>query len=190
MAKYTTLDEMKDRLGTVTTGLDLVLTSAIEGAEAAIEDYCGDRVFTVPTGAALARVYVPHGNHVYTDDIGSLTGFVVADTGQTYGATAYQLEPLNALVKGRPYDAIRLLGTSYLSTSYNQATVTVTAMWGWPAVPSPVKEATRILATDLYRMKDSQFGVAGFGEMGVMMVRENRTVANLLKNYRRAFAMR
>lgn len=192
MAKYVTEQEIAQRLANLSPTSETwsIMISAIDAAEAAVEDYCGDRVFTVPTGAATARVFIPRGGHVYTDDIGDLTGLVVADTSQTYGSTAYQLEPLNALAKGRPYDTIRLLGGLYASTCYGQATVTVTAPWGWPVTPEPVKEATRTLAGDLYHLKDNQFGVAGFGEMGVLMVRENSYVKSLLKNYRRAFAMR
>lgn len=189
MPNYTSLEEMKSRIGSMTDDLDVVLGLAIAAAETAVEDHCGERPFTADA-AASARVFIPRGGHVFVDDISSLTGLVIADTGQTYASSAYQLEPLNALAKGRPYEGIRLLGSSFISTSYDQATVTVTARWGWPAVPTAVKEATRILAADLFHLKDNQFGVAGFGEMGVLMVRENSYVKTMLKNYRRAFAMR
>lgn len=187
MSNYTTFADMRGRLTMVTAELDAVLLSAIDAAETAIEDYCGERVFTADL-AATARVFVPRGGHVFVDDISSTTGLVVADTGQTY--STYQLEPVNALAKGRPLTAVRLLGGCFAQAYCEEASVTVTARWGWPSVPTPVKNATEILAADLFNMRDNQFGVAGFGDMGVMRIRENAQVKNLLVNYRRAFAMR
>jgi hypothetical protein len=193
MPNYTTLEEMKSRLGSISDDLDVVLTAAIDAAETAIEDVCG-RPFTL-AASATPRVFRGLGAYVRVDDISSATGLIVTDIFQTF--TQYQLEPLNALGPGRryhPYTLIRLATGFYFAPPiyYGQATVTVTAFWGWTTVPNPVKEATRILAADLFHMKDNQFGVAGFGELGVVMVRENKTVVGLLKNYRRgehAYAM-
>jgi hypothetical protein len=50
------------------------------------------------------------------------------------------------------------------------ASVQVTAKWGWPAVPPAVKQAAFIVAADLFKAKDSAFGVAGFGEFGAVRV--------------------
>lgn len=191
MPNYTSIGEMKLRIGSLNEdpATVIALDAAINAAEAAVEDYCG-RVFTT-TSVASARVFVPRGGHVFTDDISSTSGLIVADTGTTYAGSTYQLEPLNGIGRnGRPwpYEAIRLVnGAFFVFPIYvGQATVTITAKWGWPSVPEPVIDAVRILAGDLYRMKDNQFGVAGFGEMGVLRIRENATVANMLAIYRRA----
>lgn len=186
MANYTSLEEMKDRLGAVASGLDLVLVLAIDAAEAAVEDPgfgCGRR-FTADT-VATARVFESCGNYVYVDDISSTSGLIVADTaGTTY--TAYQLEPLNGIgPNGRPWPYTKIrLATQYFAypTYAGQATVIVTAKWGWPAVPNPVRDAVRILASDLFGMRNNQFGLA-FTDMAAVRIRENATVVKLLHTY-------
>jgi hypothetical protein len=183
MANYTNVAEMAARLGVSidATGLSL----AIDAAEAAAEDYCG-RVFTLQT-STTTRHFCAYGyRFVDVDDIAATTGLVVADTNTTH--TNYQLEPLDGQwPNGRPgpYTRIRLLSEIFAYPIWpGQATVTITARWGWPSVPAPVADAVRILAGDLFKMKDNAFGVAGFNETGVMMIRQNAMVANLLAIYR------
>jgi hypothetical protein len=61
--------------------------------------------------------------------------------------------------------------------------IQVTGTFGWPAVPLNVKEATLIQAADTFRSKDAPFGVAGFGEFGVVRVGPNLRVQSLLRRY-------
>jgi hypothetical protein len=49
--------------------------------------------------------------------------------------------------------------------------VQVTARWGWPAVPEPVRSACGILAGRLFKRADSLLGVAGFGDLGAITLR-------------------
>jgi hypothetical protein len=188
MPNYTTPEEMAARLGNLSPMSESwsVLVSAIDAAEAAVEDYCG-RVFTLASVATAVQFYSSDAKVLEVDDIGTTSGLIVADTLATHAT--YQLEPLAGIgPNGRPWPYTRIrLGLDFFAYPIwpGQATVTITAKWGWPSVPTPVKDAVRILAADLYHMKDNQFGVAGFGEMGVLMVRENRMVANLLGLYRK-----
>jgi hypothetical protein len=62
--------------------------------------------------------------------------------------------------------------------------VQVTAQWGWAAVPDSVKQATKILAAEIFRLKDAPLGVAGFNDFGPVRVREVPQVSMLLKRYR------
>jgi hypothetical protein len=64
--------------------------------------------------------------------------------------------------------------------------VEVTGVFGWPAVPAPVVQATMLVASELFRLRDAPFGVAGFGEFGAVRVRENPKVAALLDPYCKA----
>jgi hypothetical protein len=59
----------------------------------------------------------------------------------------------------------------------------VTGVFGWPAVPANVKQAALIAAADLFRLKDAPFGIAGFGEFGVVRVQANPRVMSLLRRY-------
>jgi hypothetical protein len=49
-----------------------------------------------------------------------------------------------------------------------------------------VKQAALIAATDLFKLKDAPYGVAGFGEFGAVRIQDNLRVASLLAPYRRS----
>jgi hypothetical protein len=62
----------------------------------------------------------------------------------------------------------------------------VVGTFGWPSVPDPVAEATLLLAIRLFKRPDAPLGVAGFGELGAVMVRGSDLDArNLLLPYMR-----
>jgi hypothetical protein len=51
-----------------------------------------------------------------------------------------------------------------------QALVKVTGVWGWPAVPAAISQATILQAARHFKRYDSPLGVAGFGDFGVVRV--------------------
>jgi hypothetical protein len=64
--------------------------------------------------------------------------------------------------------------------------VTVTGVFGWPAVPAAVKQACRLQVARVFKRADSPLGVAGFGEFGVVRVTQlDPDVKALLEPYRR-----
>lgn len=190
---YATLPELKSRVGISDTDDDDKLTSALAAASRALEKWC-KRQFN-DAGAVSARLYHPlHSRLVVVDDFHTETGLIVkhdlGDTGvydETFQTGDYILEPLNGIrdgVDGWPYQRIRAV-ESLTFYSGRRPSVQVTARWGWSAVPAPVKEATLMLAEEIFKMKDAPFGVAGFGDFGFVRVRDNPKVATLVKDYRR-----
>lgn len=193
MGNYVTLTELKDALGITGTADDTYLNLAIDSAEQSINDLCG-RKFTAD-GSASARTYRAQPYLAVTDDISTLTGLVVkTDTAAdgtfdtTWASTDYQVEPLNNLTKGRSINNLRAIG-SYTFPVYGdgQVSVEVTAKWGWPSVPDPVKQATLMLSARLYGRKASPMGVIGVGDFGpVRISRSDPDIAYLLMDYKRA----
>lgn len=160
------------------------LADALDAASRSVEQYCDSR----PIGGFLlaastsARTYrpselgpaspgvvfcTPLGYRLHVHEIGA-TGYTVetSDDGSTWTEltedTDYETWPENALSLSRPVEAFVL---STLPTR-----VRATAKWGWPAVPSAVRQATLLQASRLYRRKDSPEGVAGSSEWGVIRV--------------------
>lgn len=162
-------------------------------AEDSINDHCG-RNFNVVDAAAdpTSRSYPPRGDLVIVHDIANTTGLTVANDGATVASTDYQLEPLNGLNAAGatvPYHQIRLINSCWTHDG-KRATVTVTTdQWGWPSVPDQVKQATLILGKDIAHIRQNRFGVAGFGEFGVVRVRDNPHVAQLLSRLRHPRAL-
>lgn len=190
---YCTLADLKAVLRIVDNVDDALLEARIDEASRTIDDYC-DRRFYADT-VASARVFVaPSGRYVLTDDIASTTGLVVkVDTthdgtyATTLTASQYQLEPLNAVAKGDSVTRIVATGSTSFPTTQAPAPVEVTAIWGWPSIPSPVKSACILMAGRLTKRGDSLLGVAGFGDLGAISVRNiDPDVQKMLGPYRTA----
>lgn len=175
---YASLDDVREALRIVDGADDVLLETAIESASRLIDQYCGRNFYS--TGSAVARVYAPDSPiTVRVDDIATTAGLVVKSSSNadgvydtTWAATDYQLEPLNGISGGMtvPYNRLRAVGGTYFITNGQEATVQVTAVWGWSAVPTAVKQATIIQSSRIFKRLDSPLGVAGFGDLGVMRV--------------------
>jgi len=192
VGNYVALSELKDALGITGSSDDTFLNLAIDSAEAAIDDLCG-RKFTAD-GSASARTYRAQAYLAVTDDISTTTGLVIkTDTSgdgtydTTWAASDYQLEPLNDLAKGRSVNTIRAVGSEVFPVYGDGLTgVEVTAKWGWPSVPNPIKQATLMLSSRLFGRKASPMGVIGVGDFGpVRISRSDPDIAHLLMDYRR-----
>lgn len=159
---------------------------ALDAAEEAVNDHCG-RQFVVASGSSL-RKFRPNGEcstALWIDDCTTVT--TVTDDGSTI--TNYQLEPLNGRTSsGRqvPYDCLRRLDGTWSWSWDGEALVSVTANWGWSAIPSAVKQATLIIAKDVYQQRNTTSGLVGIGDFGPVTPRYNRVAMKLLDPYRRA----
>jgi hypothetical protein len=174
---YVELGAVRTSLGEQTPTRDDLIEAAISAAEKAIDNTCG-RTFAV-SGSATARVFAPNerrvliedGEVLIVDDIGSLTDLAVeSGSGGSYSAVSastYEAWPLGALTRGWPVTALLALGGCWPTGT---GRVRVTARWGWPSVPADVTQATLLLATRLYRRKDSPEGVIGSADFGLLRV--------------------
>jgi hypothetical protein len=188
---YATLAELKAYASVQKNTHDDLLGDALSAASRGIELVCHRQFNT--DAAATARVYRPlHGRIVEVDDFHTTTGLVVATDGAGDGtydtawtSADFQLEPLNGVVGGQPgwpFSMVRAVNSLLFPTA-GRASVQVTAAWGWPAVPTPVKQACLIVAEELFKLKDAPFGVAGMDTYGTVRVRENPMVMRKLAPY-------
>lgn len=186
---YVSLDDLKAVLSVDDDYDDATLQSKVNAACQAVDDWTR-RTFSLAT-SATARTFkpIPNKRLCDVDDIGSLTGLAVATSadGATWTAqTGFVTQPSNALAWGEPITEILFTSCSLPLSPYGADTVQVTATWGWPAVPAPVIEATLLIASRLFHRKDSPWGVAGFGDLGVVRTTvTDADVKGLLTPYRR-----
>ena len=160
-------------------------TAAIAAAEQQIDNAC-QRRFEV-AGNAAARTFrpIPGSNVLWLDDFTTLTSLV--ENGATLvSGTDFVLEPLNnrtAAGETRPYNqATRYTGTWYYDGP--KPTVTVTAAWGWAAIPPGAIEACKVVAKAFLEGRDIRFGLAGFSEGGGVSEREAKAVRDFIRDYR------
>lgn len=186
--EYVDLTTLKLYLQKDSDGNDALLTQALKSASRAIEKWCGGRQFYLDS-SATAREFLTAGSVItrggadvlLIDDLGDATGLLVEGAAQstysTVAASGYEFA-------GRtlPYDGLRAISGSGWS-GYRK--VRVTGKWGWPAIPDEIVQACLILAGRWYRRKDSQEGVLGTIDGGMIRVGvHDPDVKMLLKEFR------
>lgn len=188
---YATLSDVKAALRVTDSLDDSLLEMAVESASRLVDGYCG-RVFY--NAGTVTRVYAPETSLIIEIDdfvsISQIKSSSLADGNfdVTFTSTDYQLEPLNGLVDGVsfPNYRVRAVGQYLFTTVESEATLQVTGVAGWSAVPTTVKQATVIQAMRIFKRLDSPLGIT-FGELGAMRVstRLDPDVAQLVEPLRR-----
>jgi hypothetical protein len=173
---YCTLNQVKAslRIPVADTVDDTLLTLAINAASRDI-DQATERQFFSTTAT---RIYTPQDSYITKiDDLTTLTTLKVSTGADgvfdlTFQPTDYQLEPLNGLTGGMtvPFDQIRAVGDYTYPISGGEATVQVTGVFGFSAVPVAIEQATVLLAARIFKRNDSPGGVMGFSDIGVVRV--------------------
>ena len=150
----------------------------------------GGRFFT-KDAAAVARVYKPRSSIVLpVDDIVTLTSVKVdSAVDGTYETTLvvgtdFELTPRNAALGSEPapYEALERITGSWVSTSRVQ----VTAVFGWPSVPGPVKSCC-IQLTAIYRLETprAQSQITDLGQVVGINANARNLIEDLILHYGR-----
>ncbi len=188
MPNYVTQAEfdayVSDERGAATAPLR---AGALLAAERAVSEFCA-RSFAVAGASATARPYAPSGTPVLRiHDCTEVTSIV--EDGATLASTAYQLEPYAVSWSGasEPYRQVRRIDNDWVISTPGEASITVTAKWGWAAVPAEVAEATKIIGKDILQQRHTVGNIAAVGDFGGS-VRLNTYVRQLLGPLRRAEA--
>jgi hypothetical protein len=166
----------------------------LDATDALIDNYT-DRAGGFGT-ATQTRYYTAEDfSYVLTDDLVSVTTLTTDDNGDgTYettwtAGTDYVLAPANNALDGWPYTSIETSVTwprNFPKAVYRA--VKVIGVFGWPAVPSAVKQAAIIQAGAVWSSRTSPFGIIGSQDLGGIL-RQTRALhpeaAILLEQYRR-----
>lgn len=166
---YVTSAELKAFVRVDDTSDDVQVALAVTSASRAVDkatgrqfgklDSAAEWFYTAVWDRRLGRWVVR------IDDAATTTGMVVKVDGVT--VTDYTLEPRQAVAKGRVWTLL-VLGTT-VACSGDRDGVAVTAAWGWPTVPTPVKQATLLQASRFLARRDSPYGIAGSPDAGSEM---------------------
>lgn len=196
MADYVSVEELKSRLTITTQNHELQASQACTAASRAIEQHCNRFFYQTDSEARTFAACDPYKLKLGAfNDLVSVSSLETDAAGDgtfetTWASSDYQLLPHNpgSAPETRPYTKIRAVGSRTfpvpLSVAARHDRVQITGVWGWPAIPAAVTQAARILAGELFVMKDAPFGVADFGEQGLIRVRENPRLMSLLSPYR------
>jgi hypothetical protein len=171
---YATLQEVKNSLRITDNIDDSLLETAIESASRMIDGFTA-RTFS-NAGTAVRNFAATDDLNLIIDDAISVIEVAstdeIGDTYTVWKATDFQLEPLNSRSDGlyMPYTGIRAVNDYAWPVVDQQALCRITGVWGWPAVPMAIRQATVIQSSRLFKRLDSPLGVAGFGDLGAIRV--------------------
>jgi len=172
---YVTATEFKSYARIGDTNDDTEIGFAITAASRAIDRACGRQFGKVDS--AVIRYYTAYThpvllrNVVDIDDLYSVTGLEVdvdSDGDETYATAldAFTARPLNAAADGEPWTQIAVGPNATESMPTTADAVKVTGLFGWSAVPDPIKQATLLQASRFLARRNSPYGVAGSPENG------------------------
>lgn len=175
---YTTSEQLKYRLGITDNQDDVTVIRAIRVGSRWVEGHCHRHFYQMPD----TRTYVPYSIWEQpVDDIVSVTQLACDQDGDgifedvwTEG-TDYELavgvNDFNQLATGepRPYTLIRVIGSKLFPSTWpfsRAGRIQIQGIYGWPAVPEAVGDASLQVASDVYKRKDAPFGIAGIAAGG------------------------
>jgi hypothetical protein len=168
---YATLSELKSYLRIPDTTDDAELALAITTASRAVDGFCHRQFGQV--ASAEERSYTAYWDRragawvVVFDDLQDITGLdVQVEAGEI---DTYTLEPVNAAQKGRPFTRLIVDADSAAKPTTERNGVTISAVWGWDAVPVAVEQSTLLQASRFHARRFSPYGVAGSPEAGSEM---------------------
>lgn len=169
---YVTLAEIKSALRITDAIDDTRLEKCVERASRWVDQQCG-RFFYQQSGTYDFTVINPYKLRI--SDLATATGLVVTsddDNNNSFSGTwtiniDFNLIPTESPIYGNPFTFLTVIDNYFVPDTR----VRVVGTFGWPAVPAPISEATLLLAIRLFKRPDAPLGVAGFGEMGAVMVR-------------------
>jgi len=197
---YITQNQLKAFVGIPTSDSqdDDILDDAINAASRQIDAFCGRQFYA--DGSTSARKFFT--NDLYrlrVDDISTTTGLEVKyddDDDGTYettvSASEFQLLPINGVVggiQGNPFYIVELISDGNhewpLDFSSNRPRAEITAKWGYATTPEQIRQATLMLASELFAMRNAPLGVAGIGDFGVVNIQQNREITRLIAPFRK-----
>ena len=197
---YITQNQLKAFVGIPTSDSqdDDILDDAINAASRQIDAFCGRQFYA--DGSTSARKFFT--NDLYrlrVDDISTTTGLVVKyddDDDGTYETTVsssdFQVLPINGVVggiQGNPFYIVELISDGNhewpLDFSSNRPRAEITAKWGYATTPEQIRQATLMLASELFAKRNAPLGVAGIGDFGVVNIQQNREITRLIAPFRK-----
>jgi hypothetical protein len=180
--RHVTVEDYKAWSRIQTWDNDFEVESAIVTAEQSLDDALGRRLIEAGD-TATSRVFVPCDELVLLiDDAAEITS--ITNAGATI--TSYQLEPLNGLSAGGeqvPYDLVRLTAGCWYRDG-GRATVTVTARWGWPALPAGLGDVVKIATKAVLDGRNVRLGIADLTAGGAVTERDAALVRNFVRDHR------
>ncbi len=160
LAPYATVEQYHEAIKLGTELQDAAIEERILSASRFVDQCTGGRDGRFNQVDAEVRYFDGEGvaeHLLYEDELRAINTVKVDTTGNgTYDTDASAvvvLEPHNAATRQRPYDTLRLdprSGNTVLDIfTRGYRSIEVDADWGWPSVPTPVRDLAIMVAHDI-----------------------------------------
>ena len=191
---YVTLATMKEYLGDrVGNTSDAVLTSFIEQSSTTI-DRVTDRFFTKKENVTVDFDTEKGDRHcrrlIIRNDLLVVRSLSIdVDRDQSYSKTVpaakFRLYPLDASMKGEPYNEVRMVGDVPFPRPSIYPSVRIVGDWGWDPTPPPIIGVVEIIVGRLVARPQAPLGAAGSPDspLGVSQVIGDTELELLLRDY-------
>lgn len=178
---YLALEEFKIRVNITDSKWDTALESVLKAASRQIDRWTGRFFYQLGSDDTPAvRYFTPYftngrwgfyGTAVEPGDLVSLDSLAADDSGNATWSTLWDssdllLLPVNASSLDKPYTLIGVGPNTSQAFPVMRNGVKVTGVFGWPAVPDAIKEATFLQAHRLWKRQSAPFGIVGSAELG------------------------
>lgn len=184
---YTTVADVKAYLGITNSTFDTEIAADVAAAARWIDDNC-DQIF-YETSDIETRSYIPQNpGYCITDGISEFVALTAQESVWVRDSD-FMLEPQNAALQGRPFNAIRTIARPFIFTLSQipagwagfDGRIYVTAKFGWPAVPNQIVQANKIMAARYFHRRNAPLGVISFSsEVGFRMAGADADAAGLI----------
>jgi len=173
---YCTLADVKDALRITDSVDDALIENSINAASRMIDQYC-NRYFYSTSAGEVRYFKANDAFNCWIDDCQTITEVRTAQSNpitynQIWASTDYQTIPANTYANGayQPITGLIAVYNYFFPTWQESNLVQVTGTWGWPTCPQPIKFATIIQASRLFKRLESPLGVAGVSDIGIISV--------------------
>jgi hypothetical protein len=137
--------------------VQLSFAGLVDAASRDVESFC-HRQFNKTTIATARRFRPLDWRRLPVDDFHTITDLEVDVAGTVWDLASIDPQPWNGVkngVPGWPFENLYTTNGNWPNTS----TITVTAQWGWAAVPEGIKQATLDVAAAKFRAGGSAYPV-------------------------------
>jgi len=178
---YCSLADVKQALRITDTIDDAMLEMSINSASRLVDQYCNRSFYLGSTNTEVRYYSTTDPYYVWIDDLAEFTSLDTSSNMKNQydihwtndgDYPDYELAPKNNLANAyySPYTAIKATGHYLFPYFGDNSLIKVTGRWGWTSVPDPIKQATVIQASRLFKRLESPLGVAGVSDIGIMRV--------------------